>query len=135
MHRQGECLTWLITWAFLTAFNLNLTHAFCLSKDYLDYLSSTILNAIFLIMIIYFKGIKELTLLLSVLVNHVDSLIDTRILCSTVEKSCINHHIIAYKILNNCLLFIFQQTLIKNCEAKGWSEGCCRRFLSTVPSV
>ena len=48
----------------------------------------------------------------AVLVSHVGSLIDTRILCSTVEKSCINHHIIAYKILNNCLLFIFQQTLI-----------------------
>ena len=48
----------------------------------------------------------------AVLVSYVVSLIDTKILCPTVKKGCINHYIIAYKILNICLLFIFQQALI-----------------------
>ncbi len=49
----------------------------------------------------------------AVLVSHVGSLIDARILCLTVKNGCISNYIITYKMMNNCLLIIFQQALIK----------------------
>ena len=48
-----------------------------------------------------------------VLVSHVGSLIDARILYLTVKNGCISNYIITYKMMNNCLLIIFQQALIK----------------------
>ena len=59
----------------------------------------------------------------AVLVSHVGSLIDARILCLTVKNGCISNYIITYKMMNNCLLIIFQQALFNTKRTKKESKN------------
>ncbi len=70
-------------------------------------------NAIFWYNYYFQVASKNLRYSEGVLVSHVGSLIDARILYLTVKNGCISNYIITYKMMNNCLLIIFQQALIK----------------------
>ena len=81
--------------------------------DFVDLRFTPIFNPIFWYNYYFQVASKNLRNSEAVLVRRDGSLIDARILCQIVKKSCINHYIIAYNKLINCLLYIFQQHLNK----------------------